>query len=112
MEKVLYIVRSSTKSIKCEDDGLITQANAQGVVSNTRGSSVCHGDGVMMNMCVVHKGGIWQDKGGLDQWKDCIKWAFDCALIKARYKEKGEKLRHQAGERQWSSKGTAWPDQA
>ena len=41
-------------------EGKIVRARAQstkyeGVVSNTRGSSMCHGDGAMKNVSVVHQ---------------------------------------------------------
>ena len=54
----------------CEGDGLITQAYAHGVVSNIRGSSMCHGDGATKNKSIIYKDGIGQGKGGLDQMQE------------------------------------------
>ena len=70
LTKIVFLLSElSAKSTKCVDDGLITQAIVQGVVSNTRGCSVCHGDGATKNKSIVHMGGIGQGKGGLDQCK-------------------------------------------
>ena len=61
----------------------MAQANAYGVVRNTRGSSVC--DGATKNMSVVHKGCLGKARESLINALGCTKGALDCALIKARY---------------------------
>lgn len=79
---------------------MITQANAHSVVSNKRGSSVCHGDGAMKNKSMVYKGGIGQVRGGINQCKRVHQKSLCVFLKQARHKKVGARSRVEATVRQ------------
>ena len=90
------ILKASAKSTKCEDNGLIIQANAQGVVSNTRRSSVFHGDDATKKVNVVDQGCIGKARKVLINAKECTKEALKCALNEVRHKGKDNRTKHKA----------------